>query len=672
MRVIAHLAGLFLLGLILSAQADITLLPPKEARKQKTPPEPVPPEPVPVNINVRRGGTVEIPLRVFGVPGESFTYRLRTLPTAGKLSEPKMIGRGLGTVTYEHRNGNTQDHDQFSFATRTEHGISKAVEAHITIVDDPPVLNVQGELDFGMVAIGSTATRELTIENRGGGVLAGNMSVDGPWKLEGKDTYRLRSGEHQSIRLRFTAQSEQTSNGQLRFSSHPSYNAPLSAVAEAVISIAPDRLELLATAEPTRSGILTITNRTEAEQPLRIHISSKLSGPDRVTVPPHGQISVTITAMAGEIGPIDDGIEIYAPSFAAKIPVHAPAAGPNLLVSPVSLAFGKIDGGQTAKALLQVANTGGTRVLVRLESSPPVVLASRDATFWLEPGTLREVTVSLEQPAEGTFDGLLRIKTSGKETIVPISAEVTLSQPTVRLPRVVVPTHVDSAPASASAAKQFINASIKRITPTTCEIEWQPVAGQVQYKIASFPTTFDAQIANQPEGTSLSNVTILQKGGDVGKNLASHGVKLDDWSSGRDDGNAANANVPSSVVAVIKQLTPDSPYEFRVMAIDVAGVTIQASRSLQFRTVTWWQYAGFLRFLAPLLALLVSSIIWRSIRGGTPSPEPAKKSDPETKSRPAEVLARKPASAPKQIEKKFPMMREIEPGRFVIDLDEPD
>jgi hypothetical protein len=170
----------------------------------------------------------------------------------------------------------------------------------------------------------------------------------------------------------------------------------------------------------------------------------------------------------------------------------------------------------------------------------------------------------------------------------------------------------------------------------------------------------------------LSNVTILQKGGDMGKNLASHGVKLDDWSSGRSDGNAANASVPSSFVAVIKQLTPDSPYEFRVIAFDVAGVTIQASRSLQFRTVTWWQYAGFLKFLAPLFALLVSSIIWRSISGGTPSPEPAKESDPETKSGPTEVLARKPASAPKQVEKKFPMMREVEPGRFVIDLDEPD
>ena len=349
---IVRIATLCLLCLVISARADISLLPPKEARKQKAPPEPAPPEAVPVNISVRRGGKVEIPLRVFGVPSEPFTYRLRSLPTAGKLSEPKMVGRGLGTVTYEHSNENTQEHDHFRFATRTEHGVSGGVEVNITIIDDPPVLNVAGDLDFGMVAIGSTATRELTIENRGGGVMKGTIAVDEPWKLEGKETYHLRAGERQSIRLRFAAQSEETFLGQVRFSSHPSYNAPLRAVAEAVIAIAPGRLELQPTADIARSGILTITNRTEEEQPLRLRIGSRLSGPDRVTVPAHGQISVTITTPPDEVGPVEDALEIYAPSFAAKVPVHAPPAGPIILASPGSLTFGKIDGERTATAYL--------------------------------------------------------------------------------------------------------------------------------------------------------------------------------------------------------------------------------------------------------------------------------------------------------------------------------
>jgi hypothetical protein len=496
------------------------------------------------------------------------------------------------------------------------------------------------------------------------------MTVDEPWRLESKQAYRLRAGERQTIRLRFAAQNEQTYTGQLRFSSHPSYNAQLSAVAEAVIAFAPDRLELLPTTETARSGSLTITNRTEAEQPLRIHIGSKLSGPDRVTVPPHDQISVTITTAPGELGPIDGGIEINAPGFAAKIPVHASAAGPTVLVNPASLAFGKVDGGQTATALLQIANTGGTRVLVRLESSRPVVLSKPDGTFWLEPGTLREVTVSLEQPEEGTFNGQLRIKALGREIIVPIGAEVAASRPTVKAPTVVVPKLEETRPASALETNRFINASIKRITPTTCEVEWQAVSGGANYKIAAFPTSVAAQGGIYPEGNSWPNVTILQKGGDVGKKLASHGVTLDEWSGGRGDGSATNSGVASSVVAVIKQLKPDFTYEFQVLAVDALGVNIQASMPLHFRTPSWWNYAGALKFLALLLAVFILPVLWRIIRRDNPTSEPEAKSDPKPKSLPTRAPVRAPVAAPAKVEKKVPMMREVEPGRFVIDLDE--
>ena len=667
-RIVVCLASLSLLGLVVTAQADITLLPPKEARKQNAHPEPVPPEPVPVNISVRRGGTVEIPLRVFGVPAESFTYLLRTLPTAGKVSEPKVVGRGLGAATYEHRNGNTQDHDHFRFATRTDHGISGSVEVSITIVDDPPVLNVLGELDFGMIAIGTTATRELTIENRGGGVLAGTMTVEEPWKVEGKETYHLRSGERQSIRLRFAAQSEQTYLGQLRFSSHPSYNTPLSAVSEAVVAIAPNRLELLPTTEITRSGILTITNRTETEQPLRLHITSKLSGPDRVTVPAHGQISITIATTLGDVGSVDDEIEIHAPGFAAKVPVHAPAAAAIILASPASLTFGKVVGEQTATALLQVANIGGTRVLVRLESPPPIVFANADAAFWLEPGMAREVTLSLERPPEGTFDGQLRIQISGKETIVPIDAEVTVGKPLVKIPAIVNPTHEDAAP----VANRFISASIMRISPTTCEIKWQPVAGDFQYKIAAFAKFADAQGETRPGGNPLPDATILEQGGDLGTNLASHGVKLDEWSAGRSDAGGTKANVPAMWSAVIKHLKAGSPYEVRVLAVDSSGVTIHASQPLQFRTLTWWTYAGHLRFVAPLISLLVIATFWRAMIRGIPPLETAEKSDSEPKPRPTQSPVKVPFARREPAKKKYPMMREVEPGRFVIDLGETD
>jgi hypothetical protein len=123
---------------------------------------------------------------------------------------------------------------------------------------------------------------------------------------------------------------------------------------------------------------------------------------------------------------------------------------------------------------------------------------------------------------------------------------------------------------------------------------------------------------------------------------------------------------------LIKQLKPDSPYEFRVLGMDASGATIVASMPLQFRTPTWWQHAGSLRFLAPLLVLLVILGVRRSIKHGAPVPEPREKSESGTK-----LPAKRPplmtqGATAKPIEKKAPMMREVEPGRYVIDLGDGD
>ena len=66
-------------------------------------------------------------------------------------------------------------------------------------VEIPPKLDVRDDVDFGTVTIGSSMIEEITIENRGGGVLKGRASVDEPWKIVGKATYNLRVGETQKI-----------------------------------------------------------------------------------------------------------------------------------------------------------------------------------------------------------------------------------------------------------------------------------------------------------------------------------------------------------------------------------------------------------------------------------------------------------------------------------------
>src|SRR5437879_1695894 len=127
MRTNFRVALIAFLCTVLTAQADIALPSPKKPAKKGQAVTPAPaelPEPVPLHIRVRKGGSVDIPLRVFGIPNQPFTYRIRALPEFGKLSEPRMAGRGIGVVTYQHSGDDMEERDQFRYAVRTERGVS--------------------------------------------------------------------------------------------------------------------------------------------------------------------------------------------------------------------------------------------------------------------------------------------------------------------------------------------------------------------------------------------------------------------------------------------------------------------------------------------------------------------------------------------------------------------
>ena len=225
----------------------------------------------------------------------------------------------------------------------------------------------------------------------------------------------------------------------------------------------------------------------------------------------------------------------------------------------------------------------------------------------------------------------------------------------------------DVSPPAPSATKPFLAAHIQKISPTTCELEWRTLARELQYKVVAFTSFVDARGETHPEGSLLPDVTIQRNGGDVGQNLAAHGVKIDEWNA-----RPANPNSVSSLVAVIKNLKPDSSYAFRVLAVDARGETIEASMPLHFRTSTWWTHVGFLKYLAPVLVLLIFFGLRRSKKDSSPAPRPTQKLESEPKGPPTRTPVRAQAAVAKPIQKKGPIMREVEPGRYVMDLGEPD
>jgi hypothetical protein len=675
MRIAFNIAALLLLCAVFAAQADISLPTPKDpVKKRKALAPPPPPEPVAVNVEVRRGGSVEIPLRVFGVPNQRLKYRIRTKPEFGEVSDPVMAAKGVGAVTYRHSGGDEETRDHFFYAAQTEDGVSASVEVNISIVDEAARPGVPEEVDFGTVRIGTPVTKEITIANRGGGVMRGNVSTDEPWQIDGKAAYNLRAGEKQTFKLKLAPQFEQEFQCLLRYSSHPDRTTLLRTVAEAAIAISPRRLRLISDHDAGRAGVLKIANRTSEEQPVRFRMSGSLSGPKRVTVPGGGEISVTFEAAPGEAGPIDEQLLIESPSFATAIPVQAPALGAIVRVAPASVSLGRIVSGRSADAAVQVKNIGGARALVSAAASAPFAIAGANSSFTLEPGEARDVRVSLLSSAEGRQRGVLRIMSGRQQFDVPVEADVTSPPPATAL----------SAPALAAGGPapwkigpdapepqyrvvpRFDGLRFTSLKPTSCEIAWRlPSDVPLHFKIETLVPSRDGHGKVKLDFVEMTNVAIIgEEGYKARASLIDHGIKLDDLErEGVGQPGAPKKPPAPPITAVIKKLNPNMAYAIRIVPVDASGKQSRPSSTVQFQTPPKHDFTITpLRFLVCALVLLVPLTVGRRIRLKRKQTFYVPKAVPRPKE-----LRNKPVAAG---EKDIPMIRELAPGRFEIDYDE--
>ncbi len=676
MPIFVRVALLVLLLSAFSARADITLAPagkPEKGKEKTYDLPPPPPEPVPVSVKVKRGGTVEIPLRVFGLTNEPLSYRIRKGPALGKISEIKMEGKGMGVITYQHSGEKTRDSDEVLFASQTAAGVSVAVRIDISIVDDAPVLTAPPGLDLGTVLIGATVTRQVLIENSGGGVLKGTVTVDEPWKIDGKAAYNLHAGETQVISLKLTPDEEKPLSGEVHYSSHPRQLTELHADARATIGVTPAPLELAASAaDPMiRSGVLQIVNRSAEDQPLRLHAGRGLTAPDRVTVPANGEIAVPIATAPGQLGPVTEVVQVDSPSFATKIAVQAPAVGPIVRTNPVTLAFGQIEAHDSITATMQVSNSGGTRAQIQVLPLTTLTVDPADSTFWLEPGATKDVRLTLQSRDAGPLSDTLRIKASGAELSIPVEAEVT--------PR---PILARAAPLPAAPVVPLRSLSpiedvrITGLTATACEVSWRVVTKTRP----RFEIERGAPVHSGLEWAAFSSVNIETPGAtrppDVGENLAMHGVTIE-GASGPAPAEAAAAVATSAVTARLYDLSPNSDYRLRIVAINPKDAADRVTIPLQFRTPRT-QLQTIARYvLLPAALVLLVVVWWRRwtrppVRQVTPAPAPDSVDEPAVFKPLSPIvpptLRREGEPDPKP-RQKIPNMKELSPGTFFLDVD---
>ena len=128
---------------------------------------PAPPQPVEQKVTVRRGGSVEIPLKIYGTRAQTLSWIVKQPPARGRLSEVRATGAESAVVTYRPPADLGVVSDRFAFSVRSSEGVSAPVEVTIAITDEAPQISAPGELNFGTLLVGASAAKTLEFSSIG-------------------------------------------------------------------------------------------------------------------------------------------------------------------------------------------------------------------------------------------------------------------------------------------------------------------------------------------------------------------------------------------------------------------------------------------------------------------------------------------------------------------------
>jgi O-glycosyl hydrolase len=86
-----------------------------------------------------------------------------------------------------------------------------------SLVEPASIAVAPASQDFGTIKVGTTTDRAFTVENTGGGTLAGTASVAAPFSIVSGGSYSLTAGQTQSVTVRYSPTSPDTHNGDASF-----------------------------------------------------------------------------------------------------------------------------------------------------------------------------------------------------------------------------------------------------------------------------------------------------------------------------------------------------------------------------------------------------------------------------------------------------------------------
>lgn len=399
------------------------------AKKDKETLPPPPPMPQAQDVAMYRGRSIEIPLRAIGRTPGQLRFIIRTQPKHGKLGPVQIIDRKNAVVTYIHDEKSSATADSFTFAVQgPDSPVSAPGVISLTISEEPPAFSVVREANFGTVTLGNTKSEEIILQNTGGGVLSGRLSVPPPWRIAGNDMYRLGRKEEQKIRIVFAPADDEEFNGQLRFSHDIKAYVTLTGTGFAPLAFDPAKeLTFASSSDPARrTAALTLQNRTDAARSVEVEYPENVSGPEQILLKPKEDKNIVLQIAPKFFGSLESAIIIESEGYRVSLPLKAFAVKPILTATPAdALAFGLMTPGDRKEATFELANSGGSPA--RLQVTPPkgLVISPDPATAVIPPGESRKFTATLELSKPGAFEDSLSIDYGGDAPLtLPVTARL--------------------------------------------------------------------------------------------------------------------------------------------------------------------------------------------------------------------------------------------------------
>lgn len=403
----------------------------KRKEKEKDAPvlAPAPPQPVPQQIRVLRGEKVEIPLRIYGLHKETLRFPIRTQPRHGKLSGQKAVDRYSGAIVYEPPTDLAIVQDSFQYAAQSSAGVSAPASVEITIVDHPAQFIPPAALDFAPVLAGETSAAELVLENRGGGIVEGEILCPAPWKVSGSARYRLPAGQKQTFTVVFAPTAGGEMQGDLTYSSHRERATQLKASALARVAAEPAQVTLGWDEEKRlHRGTVQILNRTEKAMAFQASGLERIHGPTTVEAAANDRTTVEVATHAGQIAEVreelvlDDGA-----GTVVRATIVAPAAPARLALEPAMLDFGTVAPEAAKTVVVHAQNVGGKAGRWRIQT--PDGITSPAPELALEAGQRLPVGFVFTAPTVGARKAMISFQDERGASALEVKANVTAAMP---------------------------------------------------------------------------------------------------------------------------------------------------------------------------------------------------------------------------------------------------